>query len=83
LSSIAALSRSALAPGSASACVNAATAKSFQGQANAYMALSATGTRAGCRGIGDRVAARRGGQPASDLTHKTIGKAEPYFSAAK
>lgn len=80
---IAALACSAVVPGAASACVNAAMAKSFQGQANVYMALSATGTTPGEGGLETASLQRGADHLHLNLAHKRLGKGGTVFFGGK
>lgn len=77
------LACSAAAPGAASACVNAATAKSFQGQAHMYTIISATGTTPGAGGLETVTLDREALNLHLNLAHKAIGKGGTVFFGGK
>jgi hypothetical protein len=74
---------SAAVPSAASACVNAATAKSFQGQAHMIMVLSATGTAPGGGGFETATLDRKALDLHLKLTNKRLGKGGTVFFAGK
>lgn len=80
---IAVLACSAAAPGAANACVNAATAKSFQGQAHMYTVISATGTVPGAGGTETVTLDREALNLHLNLSHKALGKGGTVFFGGK